>query len=239
MSYQLPNTDVPLFIEFRSDGEFVIPDANTVRWTVRESSGVPVSGYNNVSVPGITTTQTTLTVLAASNVLPGGAEVLTRFVEVNFTLIGVPQVMRFDYKLHTWIPMTVVPADVRAVYGVREKELPDSDIDLLQAYLDLKGKYPTFGTFLTDTTGLAGYANRALALKAALNVLPSMPVRTMKEESLSNAGQIRATIDWEALGLKLQAQLDDLLETTLEVTSEYTVAPVFLLTNPTDVITNA
>lgn len=242
MDWRDSGVDHSFLLEFRKDGEFVIPDTNSVRITVRGADGVAFSGFNPLSPSGIVTSSYLLTIPQAVNTMGVGALTERRFVRYAFTSGGTPVSQELWYGLRAFVPLTVGPQDVRAIFGVRDTELPDNSVDTFQAYLDLLQRYPGLAAALTAVDGRAEYANRAIAVKTALTVFPSLPVRALKEESLANAGQIRANIDWEKIESDLITQLDELLELQLglEPAAE-TLAPsvIFLVTSPTDPITNA
>lgn len=238
MIQSLPSIDVSLPVDFVSDGEPIVPDATSVTWTVREANGSVVTGYSAKALTGSYSTQALLVVLAADNAL--AEEVKVRFVEVKYLYNALPHSLHFTYRLQSFVPLTVGARDVRAIFGVRVQELPDTDIDVYASYLSLLADYPGLAALLATSDHRAGQANRAVALHAALVVLPSMPVRALKEETLSNAGQIRASIDWEALGASLRSELALTLEVlALEATFSPDGNAIFLVATPIDVVTNA
>lgn len=239
MRWHLPSTDVSILVEFVSEGEPVIPDTNSVILTVRDMAGAPLAGLGALAVAGPYLTQRTLVIPAANHALGSGEMTKTRFVEVNYTVSGVPLKVSDWYGIRAFIPLTVGPEDVRGLLGLRDKELPDADIDLFNAYLKLVRSNSTFPQLLLRTDGFERQANKAVALQAALDVLPSAPIRALKEETLSNASSIRASIDWSTLEASLMAQLDAVIGELFPDSIVAFGAGLFVVVTPTDVITNA
>lgn len=236
--WQTSGSSISVYVEFRKDGEFVIPDSNSIYLTIRGNNGVAIGGYNKVlqSNPGLSTWL--LTVSGIVNTVVSGIE--SRYVLLEFTNGGVPCTFVCNYKLSPFLPILATPADVRNLLGVRDTELPDSEVDLYEAYFYLLRSNPLLASALVSTTDQSLHANKAIALQAALSMLPSMPVRAMKEESLSNAGQIRANIDWELLRASLEGDLGNSLGNMVLTTSvPFTYTPLFAVVTPTDPVTNA
>ena len=237
--WKLANVATKIYVEFKKDGEFVIPDAGSILLTIRGNSGAAIGGYNGVQLADVTGTTLLYTVQASVNLIPENTTE-SRYVSVSYTSDGVPLTFNFNYRLSGFLPITVQPQDVRNILGVRDLEVRDEDVDLHEAYFDLLRTNSTLSEALTSVTGRANYANRAIALKSALTLLPSMPVRALKEDALNNATQIRATIDWEALKVQLEDELSKALENlAVDVEPETSLPVLFALVTPTDPVTNA
>lgn len=237
-NWNLSGQALSLYLEFKKDGEFVQPDPGSLYLTIRNHQGAPISGFNKAIQPNVNGTTLLLNIPDTVNVVSSGRE--TRFVRMDFTYGGLPLFIETRYKLTSFIPITAMPSDVRNLLGVREKELKDEEVDLYEAYFKLTSVAPALLTALQASDDRSMYANRAIALKAAIDLIPSMPVRTLKEESLNNASAIRASIDWELLAAQLSGQLSDSLDLIVEnAVVDVSFSPIFMVTSPTDPVTNA
>lgn len=237
-NWNLSGQALTLYLEFKKDGEFVQPDPGSLYLTIRNHQGVPISGYNKSPQANVSGTTLMLSIPEAVNEVAAGRE--TRFVRMDFTYGGLPLAIEHRYKLTSFVPITAMPDDVRNLLGVRQKELKDEEVDLHEAYFQLTSIASGLLEALQASDDRSMYANRAIALRAALNLIPSMPVRTLKEDSLNNASAVRASIDWELLAAQLSGQLADSLDLIVEdAVIESTFTPLLMLTNPTDPVTNA
>lgn len=225
------------FVEFKKDGEFVQPDSASIKLTIRDNSGTPISGYNAASQADTALTSLLLTIPSNVNNISSGRE--TRYVQLDFTSAGVPCNFRSSYKLSAFLPISASPEDVRNILGAREKEVKNEEVELYEAYYQLLRTNSTLTASLIATGDAAMYANRAVALKAALILLPSMPVRALKEETLNNSSAIRATIDWGALRAAIESELSTVLA-NMAATEDPVLAfvSIFALTFPVDPVTN-
>lgn len=237
MKWQLSNKACTVFVEFKKDGEFVLPDAGSVKLTVRSNSGALL--VNATAVPDPSSTVTTVVISQANNTITAGTTE-SRYVLVEFTSGTQPLTFETKYKLTDFLPITAEPQNVRGHLGVRYGELPDSDIDLYEAYYNLLRSNSTLATALVTTDTRAMNANRAIAIACALDLIPSMSTRAAKQDSLNNATLLRQTIDWDAIQLKLQGELAEALAgLSLAVVTTFSVPTMFAVVTPTDVITNA
>jgi len=237
MNWQLSNKACTLYLEFRKDGEFVIPDAGSIKFTLRGNSGALL--VNAAAVPDPNSSVTTVVVAQANNTTTVGT-IESRYVLVEFMVAGQPLTITFAYRLSDFLPITAQPQDVRNALGVRFGELQDRDVDLYEAYYNLVRSYPLLATALVTSDTRAMNANRAIVLYCALDLIPSMPTRTAKQDSLNNATLLRQTIDWESIQAKLQGELSEALAgLNLAVSTTVSVPTYFTVITPTDVITNA
>lgn len=226
------------YVEFKKDGQFVQPDPASIKLTIRDNSGLPISGYDHAAQPDTLNTTLLLTIPQAVNVVNEGRE--NRYVRLEFTSAGVPCAFVAAYKLTPFIPIAVVPEDVRNILGARDTELKDQEIDLYEAYFRLARDNPLLEDALTDTGDKNMYANRAIALAAALILIPSMPVRAIKEDTLNNASAIRATVDWDKVQAGIESELAQALaNVAADIAVSFAYSPIFRLSTPIDPITNA
>lgn len=226
-------------IEFKKDGEFVIPDQNSVLLTIRKGDGSKLTGYDSVPLLGATSTDFLLPITAEMNAV-GGDGLDTRFIEVAFTSGGTPLYFRTSYHLGAFLPLVASPADVRTILGLRGLEVRDEEVDLNFAYYALIRSYSGLTTALTAADDRKLYANQAVTLKAAIGLLPALRLRAVKEDTLNNASLIRANVNWDALREDLEGELASALANITDTSAATYAAPDLLqLSNPTDPVTNA
>lgn len=238
MDWRIAGEDVVLIIETRLGGQFVIPDPGSLTLTVRDNGGAPISGYDQLALSDSTLSSTIVTIAASANAIDAGALFETRYVSLSYRVAGRPLSRYIRYRLSPFIPIQGTPDDVRALVGADQKELPDEDIDLVEAYFFLLNEQGNaFKDALSSTTAQGIYANKAVELQAALETLPGLPGKMSQMEAFNNAQRQRPKLDFEALRNDLQSRLQDALNLAL---SAETVTPIlFRVTTPVDVITGA
>jgi hypothetical protein len=224
--------DVAFQIDYVVDGEYVIP---TAAWaTVRDNSGAVITGLDTV-VLDVTSTSTIITIPAADNAVPSGAEFSSRYVVVVFNYGGAQYRREMSYRLRPFTTITVGPEDVRRELGLDISELPDRDIDVYAAYLALNVEYPLEAALLAgDVTTIA--ANRAIAVKAAIEITWSLPFRAAVKIKAEDAGFDRMS-EFSPFDIRLQLahRLGSLLDVMEGTTTEG--SPSMVVSTPTDVIT--
>lgn len=241
MKWNLAGKALALYVEFRQDGEFVIPDVGSLKLTLRGNNGVVISGYNEAVLPDCPVSTTTIGISSTLNTIIA-LTFETRYVRVDFTVGGRPLAIESSYRLAPFLPLTATPADVRSVFGARDSELPDSEIDLMEGYFTLLEDYPIAMAGALATSATSRWANLAVTFKTSLQLIASMPVRVLKEEALNNASQSRGKIDWEALQAQIEAGLGVVLgklEAAAQVPGGTSRTPLLVLSLPTDPVTNA
>lgn len=185
---------IPLIV----NGEYAVPDLNTVSYTVRDNSGSVVVPATAVTTDASTTT---VHVQTSSSINQITKDVETRYVELKFSVSGNVHIKRVNYQIITWVPLTVSEDHVRAELGVTIYEVPDGDINIASAYFQIKHDLgTTFVDSLTAGNRLTFTANRLVALRAALNVIPSLQLRIMQSEKTDTAQMSRlSSLDFERL----------------------------------------
>ncbi len=227
-----------VLVEFKKDGEFVIPDPGSIKLTIRSNSGVVISGYDRQAQADVASSALLLAIPDAVNITNEERE--ARYIIVDFTSGNYPCSFRTSYRLSVFLPIQVGAQDVRTLLGLREEELKDFEVGIYDAYFTLLRETPTLAANLLTGDDAAMYANKAISLKAALLVMPSVPLRAAKQDSLNNATLLRASVDYLKLQADLEGQLADALANMESVGAlSYSATPLLLLTTPTDPITNA
>lgn len=230
--YFTAGVDVTVPVEFKVDGEFVVPTAGSVTYTLKGNDGSNILTNQPVETDA-NTTQIAIVVQAAHNAKVDTVE--QRFLLVTFTYNNQTYQVRRFYSLIDFLLYTCSEADVRAFIGVSEYELPDPDIDLVKAYYKVLDDYENLATALTDSS-LRRSANDAIKLAAVIDVIPSLQLRVLQLDKGGDKQYMRLqTIDFDQLRTDAITRYSDAvreLNGALE-----TILPLLQIVTPTDVIT--
>lgn len=204
MKTHLAGEDLSLQIPLRMGTEPVVPDANSVTLTVRDNAGQVLINKEPVVMAGAAT-NANIVVPASSNAL-GAGRFTMRTVIVEFTKTGRPQSVRLSYRLTGWLNTTITVDDVRAFCGLDAGELPDSVIDLVEAYFDVENDVsePILSAALASADQKQVAANRMILARAVLLQIPGLALRISQNESNGVFSAQRPKID--LIGLEMRAQ---------------------------------
>lgn len=206
----LANTNATLRVAFMFQGDYEIPDLGSVTYTLYDTTGTPVVGFINVAIVTLaTSTSYQLQLAAAQNALGVGNLFETRTVVVSYTVNGDGRTLRYSYRIIPFIPMTVTEDDARKLLGVAQNELPDENIDLVEAYFKCcdDTTQAALNAALISSTTLSFHANEMIAAKALLKSIPMMQMRVMAQEhSGTDVMQRYPTFDFDRM-LRLAASL--------------------------------
>lgn len=236
MDWRIKDRAHTFHVDFLFDGEFVRPDPSSVAITLRKEDGEILDGWDAQTFPDDGTTGINFVVPVEFNL--STEEIGYRFVEVSYLFQGKPVTHSFSYALIEFIPLHVTPQTVRGLIGSQYKEVPDSDIDVVQAFFDLRKMYGPGFEVAVRAISYNAYAHRAVALKAALNLLPSLQTRLWKQERNDTSEWQRFSINLEDLRASLQADLEAALGEITDLESITTDYSLLMVTSPTDIITN-
>lgn len=229
--------------DFTFNGQYVQPDAGSVKLTLRGPNGNPLVGWDHAVQPDPTTTGIDVTIPAEHNALDAGSAFETRWLTVDYLYQGKVCKIPFSYRLTPFLPITATPEGVRHRLGVTERELPTPYIDLTEAYHRLLPTYPEALPAALTGSGLANLAaNAAIEIRAALDQMPSLPGRMLQSQSQDNAEFQRMKVDFALLTTTLENQLAFELVTmaaALNGAVTETTLSSLMLTLPTDPITGA
>lgn len=231
----------PLSIEvsFVQDGETVIPDIGSVSYTVRDNTGGAVAGQTDLSV-STTSDTTAISVLVPQAVNVKALAFEMRYITTTYLLNGQTEYVETTYRLVDRIPLAIDANSVRSLIGLQDNELPDSDIDLPMAYYLVANDVgrDVLDAALITGTSIAYSANRAIAARALLELLPSLQLRANASEKSQTASASRLTnIDFD----KVTAWLGNIYSNAQLVLTGglYVPLPLIAAALPVDVITGA
>jgi hypothetical protein len=239
MRYEVAGRDVTVTVRFMVDGDFVVPDASSVTYTLRGNDGLPVAGQTDVAV-GTTDsqTETNITIAAVRNGKAKDFE--NRFVTVEFKVAGQAYSATTAYRLIDWLGVTVTGDDVRSFIGLDSHELADAELDLHASYYEIKKQLggTVFDDALTAGDDKTLGANRAVLCHQVLRLVPSLRLRTVQREATDTASFDRyKTIDWSAIASLASAELAAGLSAIAG--SAVDEVTIFQLTTRTDPVTGA
>lgn len=182
----LSDADVNLTFRYGFGHEPQIPDANSVVYSVLDHSGTPIPGQINIPVvTGPAEFQSNITVPAIYNTITGVKQFERRTIFLNYTYQGMTKGQTFSYRLIPFVNYSVTAQTVRAFLGIEEKELPDKDVDLFASYLFVNEAFSdplTLDTALASGTRFEIAANDAIAMRAAIDIIPSLQNRVAQAE---------------------------------------------------------
>lgn len=233
--YFVADQPVTVTIDFKVNGEFVVPTAASVLYTLKGPDGTAYSGHDAaaLTVPG-TSYQLTLPALVNGKT----RTVENRYLIVQFDYAGRRYYTRADYRLTDFLMHSVTPDRVRGLLGVTDRELSDDNIDLVKAYYDTSeiiDPVTDFATALQDDTIAA---NDAIACSAALAAIPGLQLAIAGEEGTDSSNYKRiASIDFDKLANHLSLRFAQATQVVTGVTNTATTLGVF--TTSTDPITGA
>lgn len=193
---------VSLLVPLIVGGDYVLPDTGSVTWTLRYHNGTVALADQPVA------SATSVLLQLASEYQTITREIENRFVTVKFTISGTPHRIDLSYRLVSFLPLTVTPADVRTYLGLDQEELPDEMVDVLGAYLTCKARVPQLETFLVEDPLPAHDLVRAMA---ALQVADTLPVRVMQSQRSDSNQMTRFRVDFGVLRKRAEDDIDRLV----------------------------
>ena len=175
-------------------GEPFVPDSNQIHWALRGHVGSSVVA--STLLTGVTNSFANIA-LSAPN-LPLGSEARElRTLIVTGTVGGVVFSIRKSFHISGFLNYSVTEQDVRTFIGITESELPDTEIDLVEAYFDLSDQVDIDA--FVGTEAQQRLANKALVAQTVINLLPGLPQLLSKKDEDGTSAVERFTPDFEAL----------------------------------------
>jgi hypothetical protein len=231
----LAGQNITVAVPLTRGGEPVVADGSTISWSLRGHDGAELSAAATLACSDSTAL---IPVPAGSNGL-ASAWSEKRTILVTFNVAGQPQTARVAYRLTNFLNHSVEPAEIRTFIGITEGELPDAEIDLSAAYLDVAGAtdFADLAQALAGEAASEQAANRGIIAQAVINLLPGLPARISKSESDGTSKVERFPIDLAQLEARARAQLASAIATFTSVTN---TDPVFIaFSSRTDPLTGA
>lgn len=233
-----PGADITIVVPFLLEGEPFIPEEDSVTYVLRDNDG-SVADSGALS-PGATDVQVAVTTDAADNALAVDKRFEKRTLIVKATANGLPWETRVIYRLSAWLNTTVTPSDVRGYLGAEIPELPDSAIDLWEAYMAVETAVTktTLDAALVAGTAVERAANKAILARAVLDIIPSLAARLLQSHTDGTIKAERAKMDLKLLADKARGDLSGAIDTLTN--RSVTAYPMLVFATPdVDVITGA
>lgn len=192
------NLDIPLIV----NGEYVLPDACSLTWTLRGHSGLVLDTGK------INDVQTTigLTIDAQHNSV--SRELENRFVHLEFTSGDIPKKIVTSYRLVPFIPMTASADDVRAYLGLDYQELPDQMVDVVAAYISTRYRVPDIDQWLLDKPL---EANDLIIKMTALQICNSLIMRVLQSDKSDSNSFTRFRVDFDKHRRRIMDDVDSVI----------------------------
>lgn len=197
----LAGTAASLRVDFVGASGSLIPDANSVFWSLYDSTGALLSGPTAITTLS-TDTGVTVAVVGTSNAIGGGRRFDKRFVVVTFTSGGQGANVTRNYRIVPLLNMTASNDEVRSLIGVDSDELPDEDIDLVNAYflLEVDAGQAPLAAALASGTRLEIIANQAILGQCVVELFSGVPQRVgMIQRDGTLAFQRFASVDLQSV----------------------------------------
>lgn len=191
------NTPLAVPVFFEANGEPFVPDAASLSWRLLNQAGTELAAWT-----AFTTTNSRTMIPLASNVntvASGISERRTLMVRGKRDLMDFQ--IHIPYRLTTFTGRSCTAQDVRKFLGVGPSELPDADIDLDDALLDVAdaaGSAELLAALQTDTAVGRG-ANSAIVARCVYKMVPSLQQRFSRKETDGRSVMERFQLDFEML----------------------------------------
>ena len=224
MRYTYKNEDFLYSVDFKINGNFVVPDNDTYTYKIRNQDGEVLltetvdtfdtsPNYDSRTEEVIALDQAEIVIPAEYNTLPEGFMFNTIIVEVSFKSEGKPCIIKDSYRVVDFFHFNASTEDVRNYYGLNSGELPDEAIDLNECYFKCLQK---LGSTFTDCLKSGGVgtirANRLITLYGVVQVFSSVRLRVNQEENDGSSKFLRYLnkINWEAFLDNVEAEIEEL-----------------------------
>lgn len=229
----------PYPIKFIVDGELVTPTSATI--TVKDNNETVVQSINDTALT-IPHEATSMTYSIPANANAKTLDYEIRFVTVKFVYNSVTYKIEDYYVIEDSLKLPITKSEVRSLVAMSEAELPDSDIDLInaknfvQALID-----PTISTLISSGSSKIPKLSRAIIIQAAMNAIETIELRVFQSEQADNTLYKRfASIDFAALIQSFKLEFQKLILDINDAGTEEAVSvTLFIVQTGTDPVTGA
>lgn len=224
--------------DLRSEGGTLAADLDSGWFTLLDATGVELIAATPLPTPaGSTSLNVTI---ASPNHTIGGVKLFdTRQLTVFWTTGGVTYRERRVYRVVPSAPYYTSEQNVRAVLGLTEDDLNDSDVDLMTSYVRLVAQFGTAFTTALQAGDIGQVnANDVLLYTEALRLIPSLQLRviTSNQDGALRVDRLK-TIDFATLRRDIEKKLAEVSEALVATTDPGNT--LLILSTPTDPITGA
>lgn len=226
--------DVTLSVDYIVDGAYVIPES--AQASVRDNSGALIVGMVDVPL-AVDSTTTELSIPGQHNIIDPNKDFERRYISLSFLHEGKRYQKVMQYELQEFLPISADAQSVRRTLGLDPLELPDADVNIRAAYLNLVETYgdPIVEALTTgDVKTIA--VNKAITLSAAMELLNSLPFRVaIKMKAEDSSVERMSDFDIGKMRIQLGQEMSYALDLVLDTSTGGSA--ILVLTSPTDAIT--
>lgn len=238
MRYVIAGKDAQIKIPLVDERGEVLPfspDGAYGSWEMIDKGG-DVIASGKLDTSDFTEGKATVALPANSLTLQEGKSYKQCFLTVNVLHGDGGESYNVPFKIISFVPISVTALEVRKLLGVDAYILGDDSVDLYESYYQLsKEQGEVFSdAIFGDDEDKYFKANRAIALKCAIGLCPTLQVVVPKTETDSIVSQTRFNIDFGALEKSLKSELDAVLS---EISGESVPNTELLVGSVTDVFT--
>lgn len=220
------NTDLTLSPPFRIGNELYSPDSGNVSVVVKDVFGDivanPFSAFD-AELPQVD--------FRKFEVIEGKG-FAHYFLEVKFQSEGLNRQFRALIEVLPFLPLIYTSKDVLELVGVTESEVSLTSINLNASY----GKVTEdLGITLFQNEETIYYDNQLILYQAALDLIPTLPLKALQKHSVDDHTQVRSKLDIEQLESSFRAKYDRLKIDHYGF--EYTPEALLTLVATSDIVT--
>ena len=233
----LDGTAASVRVDFQTPYGMAIPEADTVVYSLFDHVGGGLITGQPVSVDPQATGVTIEIPDTLTNIMMG-RDFEKRTLTVSWRSAGRSHTDIHRLRIIPLPPYSTEAQDVRTFFGYSSDELLDDEVDLYSAYLSLNQEIDLL-PMLQSGTYREDLANEAIMLTAAVALIPSLRLRTPKENTsgTDTYSRFATTPDFDAIGAAALARLAE-IKAEIGITVVSTTSPFLVaFSNPTDAIT--
>lgn len=201
--------------DFKVDGELVVPSAASYALTANGGSQIGSPASHSLT---ITSGETSVNIAISSGENTASIPNEIRYIDVTFTYAGATYTGSSFWYLKPNAKIPVTAEEVRAVLGVTDIEVPDADVDIIEAMFLCQNDVPAKNLQAVLDAGAVEMPWVILAIRyqAAIQVSIALKNRVMQSEQADNSIYARFTdVDFDAIREELRQRYSTaLLHTT-------------------------
>lgn len=229
--------DFKIFIRFLEEDQYVVPDENSVTVSVKDNAQTELWPSADNPIAGLSAGATTFPLIIPAALNQKTKDFEYRTVLVSFTSGGVPHQFLEHYILTDGFRLPLNPSDVRAVWGLDPKDVPDDKINLRAAMARVSEDLNDLDIESLLQAGDARSENliEAIKIKAAWNLGATIEALLFQSEEADNTSYRRFNgVDYQKVLNRLEEQYADLLNVLLgnDSTSTADLSQMFTDTDP-------
>lgn len=195
-------------IEFKYLDRLVVPEEDSVTYTVLDQKGSPIEGLENLPGPD-GSSRVSISISGAYNTLSSDVPEF-RWVQVNWSYNNSAYDQQLYYIIVPFLPISVTADKVRTILGLNTMELMDYEVDPIASFYSLDPN-------LRDQLGEDPRSmNDYLAYRTAYDLTPSLELKALSSFSGPNSSFSRfSNINWDSVRSNLLSRMKSIVERLL------------------------